>query len=143
MLSKLVNPLGIVKETKVWLCLKMLWAEPARENEMANILRVFEIQTDHQIWARIFQLVLNNLSSIGFCRFSNPQRKNKRNQKDYEILCQKIEKCVEHEVDSYTWNWGNWTQRKNPEHPDQSTVWIGLITLKSTVDQSRFAITGT
>ena len=94
--------------------------ESVLENQMRKVPRDFEIQTDHLISARQTDLVIvnKNLWSCGFYRSSRLRSKNKRKQKDRQILraWQRTKKNVEVRLERYPnvsiGNWRNWKSNK-------------------------------
>ena len=82
--------------------------ESILENKTRNILRDFEIQTDHLISARRPDLEMinktekENLQNSGFCLSGRPKNENQRKPKKRRVLevCQKTKKVVEHEDDN-------------------------------------------
>ena len=112
-------------------------SESILENEIHQILRVVEIQTDYQTPTRKPDLVLSNknLPSSWYCSPSRPLSKNK------QILgsCQRTEKSVKRDGDvDINCSWCPWNGLQRPEketreigdhwmnrdHPNHNTVKI-------------------
>ena len=92
--------------------------ESVLENETYQVLRDFEIQTDHQILARRLDIIIIThkkkrelLPNCGLCCSGWPQSKIERKRKEgrYPDLARELKKTVEHESNDYTnCNWCYW-----------------------------------